>query len=89
MYGGARGIDPDIPGQYLMQALWDVGPSRWVDGTEYAVLWSEIAAYARITHKIVEPWELNAVMSMSKAYVAEKSARDVLRIAPVDRVTHD
>lgn len=89
MYGTARGINPETPGQYLLQALWDVGPSRWVDGSEHAVLWSELAAYASITHKIAEPWELNTVMSMSKAYVAEKAARDPLRIAPVDRVTHD
>lgn len=87
MYGTARGINPDTPGQYLMQALWDVGPSRYDDKAEHPILWQELAAYASITGKLTEPWELNAVMSMSKAYVAEKtSGKNPLRIAPVDRV---
>ncbi len=86
MYGVPRGINPDVPGKYLMQALWDVGPSRF-DGTiETAIGWQDLAAYAKVMGTLSEPWEINAVMQMSKAYVREKTtSTDPLSIAPVDR----
>ena len=87
MLGAAIGIDPDLPGMYLMQALWDVGPTSGDGGP---ISWQELAAYASVSESLSEPWELRAVMRMSKAYVAEKQAgKDPLRIAPVDRGGED
>lgn len=87
MYGVNRGIKSDIPGLYLMQALWDVGPSRHEAAGEMPISWQELGAYASATGQISEVWELRAVMSMSKAYVTEKAeaAKDALRIPPVER----
>jgi hypothetical protein len=83
MLGTAKGIDPDMAGSYLMQALWDVGPCSHEGGP---ISWQELAAYASISESLSEPWELRAVMRMSKAYVAEKQqGKNPLRIAPVDR----
>jgi hypothetical protein len=87
MLGGAIGINPELPGAYLMQALWDVGPTSGEGGP---VSWQELSAYASISESLSEPWELRAVMKMSKAYVREKTAgTNPLRIAPVDRGGRD
>jgi hypothetical protein len=83
MLGTAKGIAQDTAGSYLMQALWDVGPTNGDGGP---ISWQELAAYASISESLSEPWELRAVMRMSKAYVTEKQAgKDPLRIPPVDR----
>lgn len=83
---GKRGIKSDLPGMYLMEALFEVGPSRFDGNGEYAILWQELLAYATVTGSLSEHWELRTVMNMSKAYVAEKAGgTDPFRIAPVDR----
>ena len=88
MYGVNRGIDAELPGLYLMEALFDVGPSDHATGGP--ILWQEIAAYAKVTGQISEPWELKAVMRMSRAYVTElQNGKDPLRIPPVDRAAMD
>lgn len=86
MLGAARGIDNTLPGQYLMAALWEVGPSRFADGSEMPILWQELTAYAKLMGTLKEPWEFRAIMDMSKAYVTEKTTgADPFRIPPVDR----
>ena len=81
--GAAKGIEHEAHGEYLMQALWDVGPTNGDGGP---ISWQELAAYASISESLSEPWELRAVMRMSKAYVAEKQGgKDPLRIPPVER----
>lgn len=86
MYGTPRGIRADLPGGYLLDALFSVGPSRYEGLQEYPILWSELAAYAAATGELSEPWELRAVMRMSKAYTTERAqGDDPLRIPPVDR----
>jgi hypothetical protein len=86
MLGRAVGINNDLPGMYLMQALWDVGPSSYSSGNEGPISWQELAAYASVSETVSEPWELRAVMKMSKAYIAEKAGgKDPLRIPPVER----
>ena len=67
MLGAARGIDNSLPGQYLMAALWEVGPSRFADGSEMPILWQDLAAYAKLMGTLKEPWEFSAIMDMSKA----------------------
>lgn len=69
-----------------MQALWDVGPSRFDGGVEDHITWQELSAYARAMECLADPRELRTVMDMSKAYVAERRAGvDPFRISPVDR----
>jgi len=83
MLGGAVGINPETPGAYLMQALWNVGPTNGDGGS---ISWQELAAYASVSESLSEPWEFRAVMRMSKAYSAEKNGgKDPLRIPPVER----
>jgi hypothetical protein len=86
MYGAARGIRDDLPGGYLLDALFSVGPSRFEGGAELPISWQELAAYAAATGELTEPWELRAVMRMSRAYTTERAqGDDPLRIPPVER----
>ena len=85
MYGGPVGIE-ETEGQYLLDALFEVGPTEWRKGEEGPISWSELWGYAQATVDIVEAWEIKAVMRMSRAYYqAKQEGRDVHCIAPVDR----
>lgn len=86
MYGGPVGIEKGIPGEYLIDALFEVGPTQIRDGEEGPVSWSELSAYGQAVQAISEPWEFRAIMNMSKAYLrAKREGKDVHCIAPVDR----
>lgn len=87
MYGGdAIGIERGIEGEYLLDALFAVGPTEYRAGEEGPITWGELGAYASATGDVSEPWELRAVMAMSRAYFRAKiEGKDVHCIAPVDR----
>lgn len=87
MYGGqAIGIERGLEGEYLLDALFSVGPTDWRGGEESPIAWSELAGYMRATGAITEPWEAEAVMDMSRAYFrAKREGKDIHCIAPVDR----
>lgn len=87
MYGGeAVGIETGLDGEYLLDALFKVGPTEFSRGEEGPISWVELAAYGQATQALSEPWEYEAVMSMSRAYFrAKQEGRDIHCIAPVDR----
>lgn len=87
MFGGERvGIEAGIEGEYLLDALFTVGPTQWRGGEESAVEWSELLAYGKATLAVSEAWEYEAVMSMSRAYLqAKREGKDIHAMAPVDR----
>jgi hypothetical protein len=87
MYGNEPiGVEPDLPGQYLLDALFEIGPSMWIGGEEQAVTWAEIAGYQAATGDLSEPWEARAVRAMSKAYFRAKvQGKDVQAMSPVDQ----
>ena len=88
MYGGeAIGIERGLDGEYLLDALFTVGPTDYRGGEESPVTWAELLAYGQATGAVSEAWEYEAVMAMSKAYFRAKreGAEGVFVIAPVDR----
>ena len=87
MFGGeAVGIESGIEGQYLLDALFAVGPTDWTGDREGPITWQELRAYGEATAALAEAWEYEAVMAMSRAYFrAKQEGRDVHCIAPVDR----
>ena len=86
MYRQPVGIEKGLPGEYLLDALFDVGPTEWRGEQEGPIRWTELQAYGQATQSITEPWEFRAVMNMSKAYFQGKTeGKDVHCIAPVDR----
>ena len=87
MFGGPRGIDEGLDGEYLLDALFEVGPSEYQAGNEMPVSWQALHAYASSTWAISEPWEFRAVMAMSKAYFRAKvQGKNPHAIEPIDEL---
>jgi hypothetical protein len=82
MFGGPYGIKDDLPGEYLLDALFTVGPEAREGGP---ILWVELVAFAQGTGRISETWELEAVMAMSKAYYSCKNDTNIHSIPPFQR----
>ncbi len=85
MYGHAEGIEADLRGMYLLDALFEAGPTEFASGEEKPISWGELVSYADATGQISEPWEFRAVMGMSRAYFRAKvRGKDVHAIPPVE-----
>lgn len=84
-------IVPVGEGQYLLDALFEVGPSQAGGmGGEIPLSWGEVWAYAQATQILTEPWEFRSIMSMSRAFVkARKDGESVFAIPPIEQVTDD
>lgn len=67
---------PEISaGDYLLQALFDVGPTEYDSSGEFVpLLWSTLYHYAKSTDEISEPWEFKALRKMSVGYVEGRTA---------------
>lgn len=82
MFGEPYGIKNDLPGEYLLDALFMVGPEAKDGGP---IMWAELVAFSQGTERISEPWELEAVMSMSKVYYSAKNDTNIHSIPPFER----
>jgi hypothetical protein len=78
-------------GQYLIETLFEVGPSGPGGmGGEIPLSWGEVWAYAQATQNISEPWEFRAIMRMSRAFVkARNDGESVFAIPPIEQVEDD
>ncbi len=78
---------PDLEaGEYLLEALFEVGPVRMVAEGELPLGWAEVWAYAQATGAVEEAWEARALISMSRGYLGAKNAgKNPLAIPPVER----
>ena len=85
--GTPTGLPPLGPVRYLAEAMMRLGPLRSDGMGLRAADWPEIDAFARVTGRITEPWEAEALFDMCAAYLAEsQSGDDPLMIAPVERI---
>jgi hypothetical protein len=82
MFGEHFGIKENILGGYLLDALFAVGPEAKEGGP---ISWCELVAFSQGTGQVSEPWELEAVMSMSKSYYSGKNDTNIHSIPPVER----
>ena len=81
-YGYEYGIDHDIEGKYLIDALREIG---WTVSDSYAP-WGELLSYSDAVGAISEYWEFRAIMAMSRAYIrAIEEGKDVHCIPPAER----
>lgn len=78
---------PEIEqGQYLVDAMWKLGPVRNYGLGEIPTDWPEIHAFARCTECISEVWEFEALAEMCRGYVSAKAAGvGSFAVAPVDQ----
>lgn len=72
-------------GQYLVDAMFRLGPTRSTGLGEAPADWPEIDAFARATGRISEPWEAEALFDMCRAYHAAREAgTDPLAMSPAE-----
>ena len=75
------------PGSYLLEALFEVGPASEAPMGGFMVIqWAEVLAYSQATGSITEPWEITAMIDMSKAYLrGYAEGQSVTSIPPNER----
>lgn len=84
------GRDLEIPDlgelAYLMEALFDAGPTARTPMGETPLDWRDLRAYAVMTQTDLEPWEARTIRDLSAAYFEEREGgKDLLSIPPVRR----
>lgn len=73
-------------GQYLVDAMMRMGPSRAAMEGERAADWPEIDAFSRCTGALLDGWEMETVWRMAQEYTMERrNGKDPLCIPPVER----
>lgn len=81
--GRPLGIPALGPGAYLLDALFQAGPTQATGMGDAPLDWANIAAFAGFTGAIAEPWEGKALKDMSAAYLHGRNAgADGLSIEP-------
>lgn len=78
---------PEIEtGGYLLEALFEVGPTSKSEMSEGPVSWTELLSYSDCAGTVSEPWEFKLLHKMSSAYLAAKiEGTDPLCIPPTER----
>lgn len=72
-------------GEYLIDAMFRLGPTRNNGMAEIPVDWDQINAFAAATGRICEPWEAETLFEMCAGYcAARQSGTDATAVAPVD-----
>lgn len=85
------GEEPPFPelSQYqhlLWQAFQEVGPAMISGFGDVPLTWGEVYAFAQASPQITEPWELSALVEMSKRYLEEKQkGKSPFCIMPMER----
>lgn len=77
---------PDLEaGQYLVDAMFKMGPTISTGMDEVAADWITIDAFARGTCRISEPWEFEALFEMCTAYYQGwRAGAEPLAMSPVE-----
>lgn len=72
-------------GEYLLEAMFRLGPMRNSGMAATAPDWAEIQAFARLTGRISEPWEAEALFDMCQGYnEAREAGENPLAISPAE-----
>jgi len=62
------------PVAYMLDALAAAGISRHGGMGEEPLGWPDLAAFAAATGRVSQPWEMEALLAMSRAYLAGRHA---------------
>ena len=78
---------PDLDGgQYLLDAMFRLRPTRSNGMAEVATDWDQIHAFALATGRISEPWEAEVLFDMCQGYSAARQAgEDPLAVSPAEQ----
>jgi len=84
--GGTPPFVEVTSGKYLVEALQDLGTFDDTEDGPKAISWTEILAFSRATLVVTEPWELQLIRDMSKAFVMGiREGKDPFGIPPTER----
>lgn len=84
---GETPLLPPNPAPYLVNWLFDIGPSSGMDS---AISWQDMEAWERINGVFLEPWEAKILRDLSRQYLYEgQEARRLDRAAPYNGETAD
>lgn len=73
-------------GQYLLDALQELGPIRSTGVGLSTPEWQEVTAFAHANGLDFEPWEFRILKKMCGRYLSGyNSGREALSIPPIDR----
>lgn len=73
-------------GAYLLRALWDAGAAQPGFNGVVPLGWQDALAYCQVTRRLSQPWEAEALVRMSRAYVQGLAVgKKRFGIAPIDR----
>lgn len=75
---------PELDGtEYLIEAMFRLGPIRSDGMGLRSADWPEIDAFARLTGRVSEPWEFEALFDMCSGYfAAHEAGADPLAMSP-------
>ena len=77
-------------GEYLVEAMLRLGPMRQTGFGLRPADWTEIDAFVRLTQRVSEPWEAEALFEMCAGYCAAYEAgEDLLAEAPMGKAETD
>lgn len=78
---------PELGGlRYLVEAMMRLGPVKSDGMGTRPADWPEIDAFARVTGRISDPWEAEALHAMCAGYLDElRAGADPLSVAPSER----
>ncbi|MBL8560900.1 MAG: hypothetical protein JNN06_01350 [Gemmobacter sp.] len=77
-------------GEYLVEAMLRLGPMRQTGIGLRPADWTEIDAFVRLTQRVSEPWEAEALFEMCAGYCAAYEAgEDLLAEAPMGKAETD
>jgi hypothetical protein len=69
---------------YLLEMLFEAGPTVATPMGDTPLGWSDLRAYAEMTGTDLDPWEARTLREMSAAYLAEReNGKHLLSIPPV------
>lgn len=74
-----RGMEaawPPLPVDYMIDWLFDIGPSMAGSMGEGPIGWTEIDAWQRVTGVELDVWEARTLRRLSRAYVAQRHASE-------------
>lgn len=72
-------------GEYLLDAMFRMGPTCSNGLADVARDWPEIEAFARVTGRISEPWECELLYDMCRGYhEAREAGKDPLAMPPAE-----
>lgn len=67
---------PDVSADYLLEELNKIGIVSSGSNGLSAITWQDIAAYQSQTFNLLNPWECETLIEMSRAYVRQYNSKD-------------